>query len=310
MSDAERQGAPREAHVIVSTHTTRWLRRTLLGVLHQDRPADGVVVTCDNDHDDIRELVGQVARDLDRPITLARRAHHGVARPSQVRNNGVRALLESGDVAPDAHLLFLDGDCVPRHDHVSRHLKLAGQGDLVVGYVVFLTPEQTEAFDEHALGPGRTPVEVGADQLAALDKRERRYRRQKFIRGLGLGKRHKPKLASGHMSVSLAMYRKVNGFDEEYEGWGAEDDDFGRRVYAAGGRPVIAVRDVVVLHQHHPSRRRPAKWSAHSNASLFRQRRPARCGHGLATPVPQHEVEVVWFGPHQHESKVCLGHDG
>ncbi len=209
-----------EAHIIVSTHTAQWLRRTLLGVASQDRPADSVTVSCDNDHADVRKVAEEAAGELGLPITLVQRSHHGVARPSQVRNNGVRALLESGDVAPDAHLLFLDGDCVARHDHVSRHLKLAGQGDLVVGYVVFLTPEQTEAFDENALGPGRTPVEVDADQLAALDKRERRYRRQKFIRGLGLGKRHKPKLASGHMSVSLAMYRKPSLSRPGWRLWG------------------------------------------------------------------------------------------
>ncbi len=99
-----------EAHVIVTTHSAQWLRRTLLGVAAQERPADSVTVSCDNDQDDVRKVVAQAAGELGLPITLVQRSHHGVARPSQVRNNGVRALLESGDVAPDAHLLFLFGD--------------------------------------------------------------------------------------------------------------------------------------------------------------------------------------------------------
>jgi hypothetical protein len=45
---------------------------------------------------------------------------------------------------------------------------------------------------------------------------------------------------------------RVNGFDENYKGWGAEDDDLGRRLYRSGiiGRTVF--RDEFPLHLWHP----------------------------------------------------------
>jgi GT2 family glycosyltransferase len=218
-----------------------------------------------------------------------------VERLSQVRNNAVRLLLERG-VSRDARLVFLDGDCVPQPDMVARHLSLGRRGDLVIAFRIDLTPAQTEAFDEAALLVGRPPISPTAAQLAELDRRHRRYRRQQMLRRLGLAKRHKPKPLGGHHSVTLAMCRAVNGFDEEFHTWGTEDDDFARRVYAAGGTSVVAVRDIVVYHQHHPARA-PGEWHDRANARLFRQRRPTRCAHGIEAPLPQGAVERITIQP-------------
>ncbi|MHC4710996.1 MAG: galactosyltransferase-related protein [Planctomycetota bacterium] len=284
-----------EGHLIIPTHTTRWLRRTLIGVAGLDAPPDSVTVTSDTDRPDIRQLLEQAADELGLALTLVCRPHQGTERLSQVRNNAIRMLLERG-VSPDARLIFLDGDCVPQPDMVARHLGIGSRGDLVIAFRIDLTPAQTAAFDEEALLAGRPPITPTAGQFAALSRRHRRYRRQQQLRRLGLAKRHKPKPLGGHHSVTLAMCRAVNGFDEEFHTWGTEDDDFGRRVYAAGGTSVVAVRDIVVYHQHHPARA-PDDWHDRPNARLFRKARPIRCTHGIETPLPQDAVEVIPIEP-------------
>jgi hypothetical protein len=284
-----------EAHLIIPTHTTRWLRRTLIGVHRLIPPPDSVTVTSDTDRPDIHQVLQQAADELGLALTLVCRPHQGTERLSQVRNNAVRMLLERG-VSPDARLIFLDGDCVPQPDMVARHLGIGSRGDLVIAFRIDLTPAQTEAFDEDALLAGRPPITPTAGQLAALSRRHRRYCRQQLLRRLGLAKRHKPKPLGGHHSVPLAMCRAVNGFDEEFHTWGTEDDDFGRRVYAAGGTSVVAVRDIVVYHQHHPARA-PDDWHDRPNAKLFRKGRPIRCTHGIETPLPQDAVEVIPLEP-------------
>jgi hypothetical protein len=288
-------GAGGEAHLIIPTHTTRWLRRTLVGVAGQASPPDSVTVTSDTDDPGIRELLEQAADELGLPLTLVCRPHQGRERLSQVRNNAVRMLLGRG-VSPAARLIFLDGDCAPPPDMVARHLSLGRGGDLVIGFRIDLTPAQTEAFDEAALVAGRPPISPTAAQLARLARRHRRYRRQQVLRRLGLAKPHKPKPLGGHHSVTLALCRRVNGFDEEYHTWGTEDDDFAKRLYAAGGTSVVAVRDIVVYHQHHPARA-PGAWRDRPNARLFRQRRPIRCAHGIEAPLPQGAVEVIPIEP-------------
>ena len=141
----------------------------------------------------------------------------------------------------------------------------------------------------------RRPITPTEGQLRALGRRHRRYRRQQLLRMVGLTKRHKPKPLGGHHSVRLDACYAINGFDEEYHTWGTEDDDFGRRLYAAGGTPVVAVRDIVVFHQHHPTRA-PGDWHARENAQLFGQRRPVRCRHGIESPLTQGTVEIISIG--------------
>lgn len=273
------------AHAIISTHTTRHLRRTLLGVLAQTRRPDTVTVSADTDAPDIAELVAAAAAERSAPITLVQRAHQGESRSSQVRNNAVRAII-SGAHAADI-LWFLDGDCLPAPDCLAQHLRFfAGSArPLVVAFRVDLTPEQTEALDDVRIARGEA-MSPTADQFAALQARDRRYRRHALMRRLGLGKPHKPKLLSANFAVRLADYLAVNGFDEEYTGYGQEDDDLGRRLYKIGVTPAIGIMQAMAFHQHHPTRA-PGAWEASPNAARFARPFRARCTHGVDNPLAQ-----------------------
>lgn len=288
-------------HVLLVTHTTRHLRRTLVGVASQTRPADSVTLSCDVEDDDIRRLASAAARELGLSITLARRPHQGQSRSAQVRNNAVRALLERG--AAEGLLVFLDGDCCPAPDVLETYDRLRANRDLIVGYRIDLTPEQTEAFDEQALREGRRPVEPTAGQLRALRHGHWRYLRAAALRRLGLRRDHKPKVLSANFGVTLDIYRRINGFDEEYLGWGGEDDDLGRRVYLAGGRPIVGVRDLTVYHLYHEARA-TGRWRDAPGVKRFLAGGPTRCVHGLDNPYEQPPVEVLVLEPSPRASLV------
>lgn len=286
--------------VIIPTHTTRHLRRTLLGVSCQTRRADLTVVSCDNDGKDLRELVAQCATEFALHTLLVQRAFTGSARSGQVRNNAVRGLLR--DVWPnDTRLVFLDGDCCPAPEVLATHetLAAAGRNGLVVGHRFDLTEEQATRFDETAIRAGRWPVQVTDDQVAALRSRDARYRRQVMLRRFGLTKAHKPKVLSANFSVSLKTYLDINGFDESYEGYGQEDDDFGRRAYTHGDRPIVGVRSLPVFHLYHPTRA-PEAWDRSPNARKFlreaRGGRKARCTLGVDHSAEQGPLIIELFG--------------
>ena len=56
----------------------------------------------------------------------------------------------------------------------------------------------------------------------------------------------------GAALYARALYEQLKGFDEAYEGWGAEDEDFYER--AAAVSAMVVDRDVRLLHLDHPRR--------------------------------------------------------
>ena len=84
-----------------------------------------------------------------------------------------------------------------------------------------------------------------------------------------------------HVSSTV---ERVNGFDENYVGWGYEDDDFARRLYQAGLAPRSVIAEARALHLWHPSLA-PQALARHRdrpNRAYFRRWRvPAFCANGL-----------------------------
>jgi GT2 family glycosyltransferase len=281
--------------VILITHTPRHLRRSLLAVAASDRRPDAVVVSTDGDHDDLRACVLEASREFALPLTLVRRPHTGQSRSPQVRNNAVRTLLSMGwGEEHDARLVFFDGDCAPARACLAEHERLGAVGRVVVGFRVDLSEAQTLAFDEAAVARGEPPAAIEPAQWAELASRDRRYRRALLWRRLGIGKAHKPKILSANVSVPLAAYLAINGFDEEYVGWGAEDDDLGRRLYANGTPAVVGVAAAVVFHQWHPTRA-PGEWAKNAGAPRFLRGTPTRAVRGVENPLDQPPMIVEHF---------------
>jgi GT2 family glycosyltransferase len=75
----------------------------------------------------------------------------------------------------------------------------------------------------------------------------------------------------------------VNGFDEEYVGWGCEDDDLGFRLRMAGRRIRTIAGSTQAYHLWHPTDPScPATWSQGANVERFLHgKREVRCRRGL-----------------------------
>lgn len=283
----------RTAWFIIATHTTRHLRPTLIAACAQRDARARVVVCCDNDRVDVRELVLAASGQFDHPIILTARPFAGTARLAQNRNNGVRAALLAGAQGRD-QMIFLDGDCPPAPDFAAGHLALSERAGLVIGRRIDLSPEQTGRFDLDALCSGREPVEIRPEQHAALRRRQLRAAIQNRLKRLGLVKAHKPKPLGANHSVTLAALLAINGYDEEYVGYGQEDDDLGRRLYAAGQRSAIGITRLTCYHLYHEARQ-GGGFEDCPGARRFGQKTPTFARHGISNPLPQDEPAVRVF---------------
>ena len=76
----------------------------------------------------------------------------------------------------------------------------------------------------------------------------------------------------------------MNGFDQNFVGWGYEDDDFARRLYRAGVEPQSVMDQARAIHLWHPSLA-PQALARHRdrpNRAYFRRWRvPVYCENGL-----------------------------
>lgn len=155
------------------------------------------------------------------------------------RNTGASAAIETGAQL----LVFLDADCIPGPDLISRYQGAAGQhpGGLLCGPVTYLPegviPESAAALRAatapHAARP--TPPD-GVTEAAPADD----YRL--------------------FWSLSFALradtWTRIGGFDPSYEGYGGEDTDFAYLARDAAV-PLLWVGGAHAYHQYHPTSKPP-----------------------------------------------------
>ena len=264
--------------MIVSTYQRpEHLRRSLLSLALQ-RGVPGrfeVIVADDGSRDETADAVDRFASSVGFPVQFVTQAHHGF-HAARCRNNGAQA-----SRAP--YLIFFDGDCVFPNDHLQQHLRARRPGLVRTGDSYRLDRETCERIDDDAI--------VAAAFVQWVSERERRRMRRRWYKELfyfWLGHAHKPKLMAGNLGIWRGDFERVNGFDEQFVGWGCEDDDLGRRLRQVGVRiaPIYGFTQACHLW-HPPDASRPMKWRDGANVDyLHRADKPAYCAIGLSSHAP------------------------
>jgi glycosyltransferase involved in cell wall biosynthesis len=270
---------PRVSAVISSYNRPDFLRRSLLSYATQTHPVDEVVITDDGSSVDVPSGIADVLAELPFPVLFVRQPHQ-VFRLAKCRNNGIREA--RGD-----YLIFSDQDIVLFPSYVERFMARARPREFLVGNFERLDEVATARMTDDLIRARRLETLVST---AGQREVRQQYRKDLWYRlehALGVRK-IATKLRGGVFGAWRADLVAVNGLDEEYRGWGAEDDDLGRRLHRAGvvGRNVF--RDVLALHLLHPPNRsqgeRPnqeyyARRVREINAGAF------RADHGLQDPL-------------------------
>ena len=91
---------------------------------------------------------------------------------------------------------------------------------------------------------------------------------------------------------------EVDGYDENFQGWGNEDDDLGRRLYKAGIRGKNPFYDDFPLHLYHEPFHIHGK---RVNREYYHKRKKEisdgdfKAVNGLSNPLTNEDLKVISF---------------
>lgn len=219
--------------VIVTTYNRPdALRRVLDGLAHQCVAPDEVLVADDGSGPDTRRLVEEQMPRGNYRLDHVWQPDQGF-RAAAIRNAAIRR--SRGD-----YIVCLDGDCIPGRHFIADHHRLAEAGCFFQGGRVLVSRGRSAVYD-------------------CRDTRSFPVLMKDLIHG-DLGNGHhllrlpvwparRSRRLSGIRSCNMGFWRSdliaVNGFNENFVGWGREDSELAVRLFRFGLRckrhPFMAV---------------------------------------------------------------------
>jgi glycosyltransferase involved in cell wall biosynthesis len=229
-----------------------------------------LVITDDGSTDESFAIIERFADRVNFPVVLTTHRHAGF-QLARCRNEGVAA-----SSAP--YLVFADGDLILPPDFVRQHLKRRRRNTAYSGDCYRLEANVSAQIDEATVRSEAYRDLVSPAELLRVRRIERLAGWQSLIRH-----RRKPDLLGGNVGIWRADFERVNGYDENFVGWGCEDDDLGHRLRRVGVRVRSINRWTCAYHVWHPQHATaPAAWIDGPNVAYYlRRHREYCCRNGL-----------------------------
>ncbi|PKN73333.1 MAG: glycosyl transferase [Candidatus Cloacimonetes bacterium HGW-Cloacimonetes-3] len=261
------------------------LEKCLLAISKQVLCPDEIILSDDGSTEDIKGFYAKQKQASSIPMKLVRQ-EHTVFRAARVRNNGVS--VSRGDL-----LVFIDQDIIIPPLYIQTIADNMLTGRFLSGYPVRLSAAQSEAIDHEVIENCNFITKLLPAQQAKIRSQFRKdYLHYLLCRYAKIGV-HGAKLRSGVAAINKVDYVKVNGYDENYEGCGGEDDDLGRRLLAIGKTGYNFVRTHIPLHLYHKPNYQSLQGDMHSYFSKRKKevtRHNYRCEKGF--DAPRDDIEV------------------
>jgi glycosyltransferase involved in cell wall biosynthesis len=232
--------------VIITTYNRPdALRAVLTAYLSQKDLDFEMIIADDGSTEETAQLVVEMQARADFRITHIWHEDLGF-RAAAIRNRALAATTAD-------YVLFSDGDCIPLPGFVARHRRLAERGWFLAGNRILMSDAATGTI----LGQGVPIWNWGYRRWvsAAMTGQINRLLPLLPLPFASPLRKLPAKRWEGVMTCNLSAWRSdllmVNGFDEDYCGWGLEDSDLTIRLLHAGVRRKSARFAAPVLHLWH-----------------------------------------------------------
>ncbi len=232
-------GAFVNVSIIVTTYNRpAALVNVLSGLANQIRPADQVIVADDGSNQETAMAIKKLSTAVSYPLLHVWHEDQGF-RAAKIRNEAIRQ--SSGD-----YIVLLDGDCIPNRHFVKDHIRLARKGSFFQGKRVLVKKMAADAFEwQHANSPQILLKRMLSGRLGNAHH---------LLRCAWYPLMNAPGL-SGTRSCNMGLFRSdlfaVNGFNEDFEGWGREDSELVARLYSYGLKRKVHPYMAICFHLWH-----------------------------------------------------------
>jgi glycosyltransferase involved in cell wall biosynthesis len=244
------------------------LERTLEGLGMQDRVPGQVLVADDGSTTDTADLVRRWSAEAPFPLHHVWHEDRGF-RAAAIRNKAIRE--SSG-----AYIVFLDGDCVPDRYFIGDHLDLALPGRFFQGKRVILGPRWAGTFRAGNIRTG-----AGRLRMALSSQVGNRHHLVRLPLVPAVTSTSMSGIRSCNMGIFRTDLEAVNGFNEDFVGWGREDSELAVRLYRYGLKRLGHPFRAICYHLWHPEQERSRLLNNDELLSRQTVSTEVSCEHGL-----------------------------
>lgn len=255
--------------LIITTYNWRQaLFLVLKSILEQSITPDEVIIADDGSTENIAALINLFIKKSHIPIIHSWQKDKGF-RVAKSRNKAIAKA--KGD-----YIIVIDGDIIIHKDFIYDHKKFAKNGYFVQGIRAKLNNVKTQYIFKNQQYTFK-PLEEGI-------KNKRHSISNPALSFLFSGTRYFNKL-SMLQTCNMAFFKQdcisINGFNEDFVGWGREDGEFGARLLHSG----IKRRDLrcaaIGYHIHHDGNSRNMLDINHKIYLNTLSNKLTRCANGI-----------------------------
>jgi glycosyltransferase involved in cell wall biosynthesis len=227
--------------IITTFNWKEALELSVLSVWKQTHLPDEIIIADDGSDSDTRQLIESLQQISPMPIVHSWQQNKGF-RASRSRNKAL-------SIAQGDYIILIDGDIIIEKNFIADHLEAARIDSFIQGSRVLLNAASTQkGLDKKELWPCFTDPGV--------------ENRKNCIRSKLLSKlfSFSSKRLSGIKTCNFAFWREhaeiVNGFNEDFIGWGREDSEFTARLLHSGIKRQNLKFKAVAYHLYHKTNSR------------------------------------------------------
>ena len=222
--------------IITTFNWKEALELSVRSVFKQTRLPSEIIIADDGSDSDTRHLIESLQKDSPLPIVHSWQPDMGF-RLARSRNKAL-------SIAKGDYIILIDGDIVTERNFIADHIEASREGYFIQGSRVLLNADSTkQALDKKELTLCLTDPGV--------------ENRKNCIRSSLLSKlfSFSSKRLTGIKTCNFAFWRKhaetVNGFNEDFLGWGREDSEFSARMLNYGLKRKNLKFKAVAYHLYH-----------------------------------------------------------